>query len=52
MKVRFKTDKFYPCYPIFIVSCYDSDGHIKLTTLSSSYTFGNTFVKGCIKACL
>ena len=46
MKVKFKTDKFYPCYPIFIVSCYDSDGRIKLTTLSSSYTLGNTFVLG------
>ncbi|MBC8626856.1 flavin reductase [Alloprevotella sp. Lung230] len=46
MKVKLKSKKFYPCYPVFIVSYYGEDGSVKLSTLSSSYSLGDTFVMG------
>lgn len=46
MKVHIDTKKFYPCYPVFIVSYYGKDGKPKVTTLSSSYSLANLFVMG------
>ncbi len=46
MKVKLDTKKFYPGYPVFIVSYYGKDGQPKLSTLSSSFSIGNVFAMG------
>lgn len=49
MKIVFKTSKFYPCYPIFIISYYNENQEVQIATSSSSYTLNNTFVLGAGK---
>lgn len=46
MKKSFKTSKFYPCYPIFIVAYLNSDKQPMISTFSSSYSLGNYFILG------
>ncbi|MBC2260870.1 flavin reductase family protein [Listeria sp. FSL L7-0091] len=46
MKQRVETEKFYPAYPIFVLTYLNETGEPQMSTGSSSYTLGNSMVIG------
>ncbi|TLG71540.1 flavin reductase family protein [Culicoidibacter larvae] len=46
MKQNFKTAKFYPGYPVFVIGYCDDEGNEQLSTSTSSYTLGDMVMFG------
>ncbi|MBF2392115.1 flavin reductase family protein [Listeria marthii] len=46
MKQRGETEKFYPAYPVFVLTYLNEVGEPQMSTGSSSYTLGDTIVIG------
>ncbi|EFR85071.1 conserved hypothetical protein, partial [Listeria monocytogenes FSL F2-208] len=46
MKQRVETEKFYPAYPVFVLTYLNEFGEPQMSTGSSSYTLGDSIVIG------
>ncbi|EIA3595079.1 flavin reductase family protein [Listeria monocytogenes] len=46
MKQRVETEKFYPAYPVFVLTYLNEIGEPQMSTGSSSYTLGDSIVIG------